>query len=462
MKKTIVIFTALILIFISSCDPNSQDKLMKIGNCWITTEQFDDFTPRYTYKFLSPSEKDKKINDFIDRQLIIHDAIKNRYLKNSEILTELKNARTRSLIGYYFDKHITDSLITKDMLLTTYESLDLTKRELFTFDEYKPLIKEQLVNQHNQEMEAAYYKIVDRLKSDNNIYAISSNIDSLSRKYTEIFRDLYSKTKETPTPRVVLKTINYGKHVYSMNNEQYSFSDFLKALEDYPYSIPNRLSDPVFFGNIIENIILNDYIRKTALKNKYYNEPDFKLRMLLKRNTILHKYYMEKEIKSKIINDRDSLHTYYQLNKDSLYTTERLYEVHEIFIENKALAEQVLNLAIYSENYKKLSDKFTERYKSRPKKGYLGFITEDKYSSIGKTAAITKVGQVYPELLKSGDGYSIVKVLSVKEPEVLPFDKISDRVWSDYYRYKFSVLRKELLSKLKDKYTYNIDVSKLN
>jgi parvulin-like peptidyl-prolyl isomerase len=153
---------------------------------------------------------------------------------------------------------------------------------------------------------------------------------------------------------------------------------------------------------------------------------------------------------------------FYQQNIDSLYTTKKTYEVHEIYIENKALAEQVLALARKTDDYKKLSDKFTERYKKRPKKGYLGFITADKYSNIGKTAARTEPGAVYPELIKSGQGYSIIKVLSVKEPVPIPFEENTNRIFSDYYKHKFPLLKQELIDQLKDTYTYKFDRSKLN
>ncbi len=461
LKKFFLYSTILSIIFLSFCDQNNQKKLLKIGSKWIYTEDFFSINPRHTYKFLPASEQEQTVNDFIDRQLIIYDALKKGCLKNDDLKAELYNLKTKMLIGAYFEKFITDSIITKDMLLSAYETLDPMKKELFTYDEYKPIIKDQFISKYNQQIEAAYFKTIENIKTKNNLVVFTANIDSLSKQYSIVYRKFMTESSTIPSPRDILNNIRFDQPVYSINDKSYNFSDFKAALKTYPYSIPDRLSNSKIFENAIENIILNDIVITISKRHKYFKNNDFRQNLKIKTDALLYKYYINNEIKNKITKNDDSLFVFFQANKDSLYMTNSLYEVHEIYIKDKNIAEQILFQAQTTDNFKNLSDKYTERYIDRPEKGYLGFISSDKYSIIGKTAAVTKAGTVYPELIKSGNGYSIIKVLSVKEPELINFEENKDRIYSDYYRYKFSFLKLELLKRLKDKYPYKIDASKL-
>ncbi len=450
------------VLFITFCGNNNQNNFLKIGRRWFSIADFYSVSPIYTFKPLSNEEKQRKIDQFIERQLIIYDAIKRGYLKDPDIQKRMKNNKNQLLYNMFFDRTILDTIVTKNLLLKEYENLDPVRKEIYTFNEYLPVLKNRLSSTYEKNIRRAYVAAIDNLITEYRLLFFDSAIDSLAKEYSKKYETFSKNNTPTSGLKIILRELDFKPAIYSLNGADIGVRDFLSRLKNYPYNMPSMLSHVPTLKSTIENVILNDLIIKKSIKRKLDKDPEFKQKLLDQQYNLLYNSYRRNEISDKVETNNDSLRAFYEQSKTVLYMSKPLYEVHEIFIKDKNKAETILLKAKHSTDYKSLSDRYTERFLNKPQKGYLGYIASDLYAGIGKRAKSTGVGAVYPELIPSGKGFSIIKVLNIKKSEPIPFDTIKHRVLSDYKKSSYKSIEQELIQSLRHKYTYEINVSLLN
>ncbi|MBL7066681.1 MAG: peptidyl-prolyl cis-trans isomerase [Candidatus Marinimicrobia bacterium] len=450
------------VLFITFCGSNNQNKFLKIEHWWFSLDDFYSFVPNYTFKLLSTKDKQEKVNQFIERQLIIYDAIKKGHRNDPGFQKRMKNNKNQLLYNMFFDRTILDTIITKDLLLGEYENLNPVRKETYTFNEYLPVLKNHLSGTYEKNIRRAYITTIDNLITEYRLLISDSAIDSLAKEYFKKYKTFSKNNIPTSVSEIILRELDFKPALYSLNGTDLGVRDFLSRSKNYPYNIPSRLSHAPTLKTTIEKVIINDLIIKKSIKRKLDRAPDFKQKLLDKQYDLLYNSYKRNEISNKVDINNGRLKTFYEQNKNVLYMSKPLYEVHEIFIKDRKKAENVLLKAKQSPDYKSLSDKYTERFLNKPQKGYLGYITSDLYAGIGKCAKSTELGAVYPELVPSGKGFSIIKVLNIKKSEPSPFDTIKHRVLSDYKKSSYKSIELELIQSLRHKYTYEINVSLLN
>ncbi len=450
------------VLFITFCGNKNQNDFLKIGRRWFSIDDFYSVFPVYTFKPLSNEEKRRKMDQFIERQLIIYDAIKKGYRNDPDFQQRMKNNKNRLLYNMFLNRTILDTIITRDLLLGEYENLDPVRKETYTFDEYLPVLKNQLSGTYEQNIRRAYVTAIDDLITENRLVFFDSAIGCLAKEYSKKHTTFSKNNFPKPISEIILRELDFKPALYSMNGNDWGVRDFLSRLKNYPYNLPSMLSHAPTLKTTIEKVIINDLIIKKSMKRKLERDPEFKQKLLDQQYGLLYNSYRRNEIYDIVDINNGYLKIFYEQNKTVLYLSRPLYEVHEIFIKDRKNAETILLKAKQTHDYKSLSDKYTERFLNKPQKGYLGYITTDLYAGIGKCAKSTEIGTVYPELIPSGKGFSIIKVLNIKKSVHLPFDTIKHRVLSDYKNSSYKSIELELIQSLRHKYTYEINVSLLN
>lgn len=445
----------LLFIFVLSCENIEQQNFLKINRSWIALEDFYEFIPRHLYKPLSFEEKQTKINAFIDRRLMIHDAIKNNYHKDPDFLKKMKYYRAELLYNTYFDRIILDTIITHNRLLVQFARLSPGLQDYYTFEEYKPELRKKLLKIYQKDIQQSYEHYIENMIKDLDFKLFDSTIIDLSREYSKLYRD------NTSNPITILRKINYKPAICSINGKFFYMRDILKTTAKYQYDISKDLFHSHILKSTIETIALNKIFIDRSLKLNLQKDPEFKRKYNNRRNRLLYDTYKKRKISEKISVSEDSLRQFYENNKHSLYMTSPLYEVQEIFINDKIKAERILEQSKNTPDFISLSNKITERFRDRPNKGYLGFISTKQYAGIGKNAKETPAGTVFPKIIPSGKGYSIIKVLSVKSPEPLSFNEIKSRISTDYKQNQYKKIEAELIKTLRHKYSYEINLNLL-
>ncbi|MCG2758889.1 MAG: hypothetical protein L6263_10705, partial [Desulfobacteraceae bacterium] len=248
------------VLFITFCGSNNQNKFLKIEHRWFSLDDFYSFVPNYTFKLLSNKDKQEKVNQFIERQLIIYDAIKKGYRNDPDFQKRMKNNKNQLLYNMFFDRTILDTIITKDLLLGKYENLDPVRKETYTFNEYLPVLKNHLLSTYEQNIQRAYVTTIDNLITEYRLIISDSAIDILAKEYFKKHETFSKNNLPTYVSEIILRELDFKPALYSLNDTELGVRDFLSRLKNYPYNIPSMLSHAPTLKTTIEKVIINDLI----------------------------------------------------------------------------------------------------------------------------------------------------------------------------------------------------------
>lgn len=460
MRKILPISIIFWLLCLSTCQRDTFERFLKIESLWFTVADFHTQYPIHNFKHLPEEYKKRRIEAFIDRQLVVYKGIDDNYPKRDEFKAKFRNFRNRLLINIYFDRTVLDSVITKRKLLDSYESLDFGKREMYTFDEYADVLKERLIRKFSNEIQERYLAEVQRLKHSSGFQSYPEHLEQMAQIYLDRYITLRNDTASYSSIDI-LKRLDFSKPLFQIGGKDIYLKKFITMIENYPLALPNQFSSPQVLNEIVETVAVNTYTLELSKKLRLHRDPDFKQRLRDEKFTLLHYFVLRDEVSRKISINDDSLYQYYLDHTDSLYRSETRYEVQEIYVYSRQQAKEIIQKLDQGADFQHLSNLYTKRYLNKPRKGYLGLIRSNMYGSIGHYAAKTPAGGYYPEPIPSGNGFSVIKVLSIDESKPIPFEQIRSNVLEDYRKSCYNRKKAELIQKLRDKYHYIVDYSKL-
>jgi peptidyl-prolyl cis-trans isomerase SurA len=217
------------------------------------------------------------------------------------------------------------------------------------------------------------------------------------------------------------------------------------------------------FNEIVANIKKENKLEdeeqfQAALKGEGMTMQD--LRKQLERTMIIQRV-QQTEIMSKLQVTDAELKMYYDANKDKFSTTEEL-TLREILVavptterginvaqddEAKEKAESVRKRLLAGEPFPRLAAELSDS-PSKANGGLVGPVTRDVLApELQKAIEGLKPGDL-TEVLRTGRGYQVVKVESIKESTVRPFeeskDAIADRIATDKRRQEFGSFLEKL------------------
>ena len=200
----------------------------------------------------------------------------------------------------------------------------------------------------------------------------------------------------------------------------------------------------------VENIL-------KTIKSRFKNEDDFKKelkRLNIKEsdykkiieNTILANKALEKILNINITDD--DLKKYYEENKDQFKIPQAL-RLRQIYLNTEQEAMDVYLALEAGADFKKLASLKSADPILREKEGDIGFISKGMLvPEIEKEVFSIEVGK-YTKPLKTGNGYSVIKVDEIREEQILPFEDIKDRLRDTLKSNIISQNRNRIIEELK-------------
>lgn len=300
---------------------------------------------------------------------------------------------------------------------------------------------------------------------------------------------------------VVLIVLGAGGSVFAaatnrivaiVNNEIITFYELEKALKNLPPSIlgkerPEEIQKQLLFQLIDQKLvglqikrlgiqISNEEVEKTiakikqdqgltgaedfakALNKEGISEAEFKEKI---KEQILRFRLIGREIGSKIIIPETRIQEYYQKNKSQFQKTEgiRLAQIllrassassPEEMSEQKKKAEEIRERLKQGENFDELARKYSQD-PSAAQGGDLGtFTLNDLEPSLKEVVSTLKPGEI-SQVLKSPQGWQIVKVIALQGAQEVGFAEVRDRILEHLYQEEVDLRFSQWLQQLKDR-----------
>jgi len=333
---------------------------------------------------------------------------------------------------------------------------DRRNKDIPPYKEIRENLKRRLIRSHSQELQNSYMSLVEKTKKDYNVTLHEDAINRLIISSNKNKKKLAGEKNKKISPIIVLKSLPSNEVLISYKKTSFDKKMLLEHLEKSPNNIPPNFSTASALSNFLINTVLVDIFYQKALKMGLDKDREFISAFDNYKNQVVLNKYKHSEISDKVVFNEEVIKNFYEENKNNLYMSPRTTEVHEIYLKYEDLAKNILSHALKGENFDSLSSKYTTRFTKKPNKGYLGFITDKQYGNIGKIAQTLEPGTVYHELIPSGKGFSIIKVLDKHPSGPKPFESVKSKVRSDYSRTERSRIESELFKNLQNKYNLKI------
>jgi foldase protein PrsA len=202
-----------------------------------------------------------------------------------------------------------------------------------------------------------------------------------------------------------------------------------KEVEDFLKQIKSRFSSEDEFKN--------------ELKRMNITEEDYK-KMI--ENTLIANKALEKILNINITDE--DLKKYYENNKDQFKIPKEL-KLRQIYLNTEQEANDVYLALEAGADFKKLASLKSADPVLKEKEGDIGFISKGMLlPELEKEIFLLEVGK-YTKPLKTGNGYSIIKVEEIREEKELSFEEIKDRLREVLKSNIISANRRNVIENLK-------------
>ncbi len=155
------------------------------------------------------------------------------------------------------------------------------------------------------------------------------------------------------------------------------------------------------------------------------------------------------------------LKQYYEKNKTK-YPTPAMVNLHEILVNDKKLAEQILQRIKNGEDMAQLARKYNQRAISQKTDGVMGYFSVSALGSIGEAARVLEIGALGGPVKTEKGQYSVFKVLDKTESGPLPFEQNYPEIHREALAEKRIKAVDDYLIKLMDKHDLEINNSVLD
>lgn len=457
-------FTACLLLALgitSCCKLSNNNILIKIGTREYPEDILYKDLPPKKFAELPENEKGRIVTKIAQNKLMLYDAYKEGFQHHKIIRKKLKQFYYKNSYDFYLNRIIIDSIIPESKIVAEYAKLDPYYKEYNPYSYYSPKIKAQLIRKNQAKIEQAYRDHIKNLYREYRIEYFPENIKRLA----EILSTYQSYQSNSHRQSLIdqIENINFEEPLFSMDGRQYGTGWIIRNSQFYPYQNRNRIEHYEILKNIFESVIINRIVLDRAESLQIGENPDFTQQRKEYREKLIIDLYKKNKIGTRIQIDSININNFYHKYKDSLYATKPLYEVQVIYVADEAQAWDILEKARGNpEDFENLSEQYTEQFVNRKPSGYLGYISSNLYSSIGKTAARTPAGSIHPEPVPYGKGFTIIRVLDIKPRKPKDLVAVRAKVVRDLKNNLYTIAEMELIETLKNRYNLRIDWSVLN
>jgi len=148
---------------------------------------------------------------------------------------------------------------------------------------------------------------------------------------------------------------------------------------------------------------------------------------------------------------------HYEAFRDSLYSEQPQAQIQEALVSDRALAERILRETKGRWDLRRFPEKYSERPGMKQKNGIFDLKPVSQYGELAPYLLKAKRGDTGGPIELKNHQFSVFKVLSKREKNARPFDKVELRVRQDLVRSIRREKEKAWLDEQKSKIRVNID-----
>jgi len=321
------------------------------------------------------------------------------------------------------------------------------------FDEMRNGIRRVLFKQQRSNLEKAYFDMIDELKSEYGARFEEKNIQYLAKKVQQqLSADTLSSSQRSGNKDQFEGISEDDKGLPLISIHKGPFITIGKIIDDLrrfpPYKQP-RMNTEKALKEWLDRVVPYELCIAKAYSKNLQNDPKVKEQIITKLENLILNRLETREIHDKINPHEEVFEKYYEEKREK-YKRPETVKVQEVFVKDRSLGVEIATRAKRGEDFGALADKYNKRSTTKNNHGMLGYIRENQYGLVGKTAIKMNPGEIAGPI-KMGKNYSIIKVLDRKPETPMTYEEAKSRVRSDLKKQMRTQRESEWLESLRTK-----------
>ena len=335
-----------------------------------------------------------------------------------------------------------------------------------SYKQERDRIRNQMFRMKNKELQAAYEKYLNGLKNkykvefnDNGIGIFIKRYMSPTKNFPNTPKDSLNVAKKESTPFDNFTEDEKKYSVSSFQNGSLTVADLIEELKRYPrHRLPQFKNNAEVQSFVDARLIPVYLLEKEAKKKNIQNDRKVKNQIRDFKEGLMFTNIQKIQITDKLEMTDDSLKSYFEKHREEYQFPEKR-EIHQIYVEDQQLADNIVRRGRRGENFAQLFRRYNQKQSLNTNNG-ISEITKG-HAGIGRAAFELKSGEI-ADPIKIGRGFHVVKVLNIIDPVLKTFDEAKAQVNGKYRRIVYDRREKEWIEELRGRIDYVIYEKNLN
>jgi PPIC-type PPIASE domain. len=237
--------------------------------------------------------------------------------------------------------------------------------------------------------------------------------------------------------------------VAKVNGKEIKLSEVNEAKQSVPKDSPEATDTKKIVNRLVDIAVLSDAAKKSGVeKNK-----DVQQAIENAKDQVVMQAFIMEQLGAKV--NEPAIEKEYKTLKEKFQAANKNKQevkIRHIFFKDEASAKAALKRLQKGEDFQKLARELSEDKQTAPDGGDLGFIPEGFIAEFDAAVRDLKNGQVTQELVKTPQGYHILKVDDRRKAQIPKFEEIKPQLAASIQQREFL----ELVKRLRDKASVEI------
>ncbi len=296
---------------------------------------------------------------------------------------------------------------------------------------------------------ASELEYLNKLFNPNNLAIDEKMLGNIYQNLTYSLEESTELGKKTSSDEIAVK--------YS--NKTYTQNEIEKRILEIPYFHRQKINSIDALKTVVKGLVIQDILLEEALNKNYDTNPAV-LSTIKKYEKNIFLRYKRTDINNNYYFSHDEVYKFY-LDNPIYFMKPVLLNVQEIIVDDKLLADSLVNRIYNGEDFGELAQKYSLRKWSANNKGIMGFAELDKFGILKDTLSKAEQNEIIGPI-KIEERYGIFKLLEKIDKRLKDFESVKIDAERLLKKEKSSQIMMEYLDKLKSKVSIVIDEQLLN
>lgn len=342
-------------------------------------------------------------------------------------------------------------------IIRLLESRDV---ELRPYSELQQFIRQALTSRRAMESENVFLsKLEEKAAVEINPEATAMLMERLAMYYPPTLNR--AKRPDNYFPNLdLLKPFEQQMIIASYTGGELTVESYINKLAEVPDAARPRFDDERAMKKAVFQLELRNIVEYEAEQRKIQDTDEYLKRVADFREGLMVDKFTRQVIGQQVNVSEDEISEYYN-SHISEFTIPQEYHLLEIQMASAEVLAPVIEELRSGADFGALAALHTIRPGMKNTKGDLGFVQKTRYPRLWEAATQVPVGKLSDLVVNDEGNFSVIKVLDVKQPTILPVEQVVSQVQASVLDLKRSSATVDWLRLQREKSSIEIHVDVL-